>query len=105
MIDLSLVVPAHNSEKVIKKTVEEYYSFFSDKVNKMEIITVCNGCNDNTVKICNELKGKFPVKVVELPQKGKGYALIEGFNNSQYEIAGFLDADNPFDLNKIMKIL
>ena len=105
MIDLSLVVPAHNSEKVIKKTVEEYYSFFSDKVNKMEIITVCNGCNDNTVKICNELKGKFPVKVVELPQKGKGYALIEGFNNSQYEIAGFLDADNPFDLNKIIKMI
>ena len=105
MINLSLVIPAHNSEKVIGKSVETYCSFFSGKVEKMEIIAVCNGCSDNTVKICNELKEKFPVKIVELPQKGKGYALIEGFNNSQYEIVGFLDADNPFDLNKIMKMI
>ena len=105
MINLSLVIPAHNSEKVIKKSVETYYSFFSNKVDKMEIIAVCNGCNDHTVLICNELKKEFPLKVVEIPQKGKGYALIEGFNISQYEIVGFLDADNPFDLNKIMKMI
>ena len=71
VINLSLVIPAHNSERVIRKSVENYYSFFSNKVNQMEIIAVCNGCNDNTVKICNELKEKFPVKIVELPQKGK----------------------------------
>ena len=105
MINLSLVIPAHNSEKVIRKSVEEYYSFFSKKVNRIEIITVCNGCSDNTVQICNGLKEKFQVKVVEIPQKGKGYALVEGFNNSNYEVIGFLDADNPFDLDKIMKMI
>ena len=105
MINLSLVIPAHNSGEVIQKTVREYYYFFLNKVNKMEIIAVCNGCNDDTVKICNELNKEFPIKVVEISQKGKGYALIEGFNNSKHEIVGFLDADNPFNLDKIFEMI
>lgn len=105
VINLSLVIPVHNSEDIIERTVEEYYSFFSDKVGEMEIITVCNACSDNTVKICNELKEKFPIKIVEIARKGKGYALIEGFSNSSYEVIGFLDADNPFNLGKIMEMI
>ena len=43
MEGLSLIVPAHNSESVIKASVEEYYKTFSKKFKNIEIIVVCNG--------------------------------------------------------------
>ena len=65
------------------------------------MISVCNGCTDNSVKICNKLGREFQLKTLEIPQRGKGYALIRGFNEAQHKALGFLDADNPFDLTKI----
>ena len=105
MNGLSLIIPAHNSEKVIESSLNNYYNTFSQKFKELEIIVVCNDSSDNTAKICLELGKKFPVKVIEIPYRGKGYALIEGFNNAKFEILGFLDADNPFDLNKVSEMI
>ena len=43
---ISIVIPAHNEEKVIGDTIVEYV----DAVSKgaLELIVVCNGCADNT---------------------------------------------------------
>ena len=105
MINLSLIIPAQNSEKVIKKSIEEYYAAFSGKVEKMEIIIICNACSDNTFEVCHSLINKLPIKVIEIPHRGKGYALIRGFNEAKYEIIGFLDSDNSFDLNKVIQMI
>ncbi len=105
MNSLSLVVPAHNSGKFIKPFLREYYRIFARKFNPFELIVVCNGCTDNTVEICNSLKKEFPLKIEEIPKKGKGRALVRGFNLSKNEIVGFLDADNPFDLEQIKKMI
>tara|TARA_Y100000310_G_scaffold104733_1_gene103077 strand:+ start:384 stop:1091 length:708 start_codon:yes stop_codon:yes gene_type:complete len=103
--ELSLVIPAHNSSKVIEKSIKNFYDFLSPKINNLEIIVVCNDCWDNTKELCQELAHKYPVKVIEIPQRGKGYALIKGFDNAKYNSLGFLDADNPFDLSKILKMI
>ncbi|MBI4116672.1 glycosyltransferase [Candidatus Pacearchaeota archaeon] len=105
MINLSLVIPAHNGERVIKKSIEEYYSTFSEITKNLEIIVVCNGCRDDTFLVCTRLKDKFPIRVIEIPQRGKGYALIKGFNEAKYDVIGFLDADNPFELNKVVEMI
>jgi len=102
---LSLIVPVHNGENFIKSSIKEYYKTFSEEFFPFEIIVVCNACTDNTEKICNSLSTKLPIKVINVPKKGKGNALIKGFNYARYEIIGFLDADNPYDLNEIMKML
>ncbi len=104
MDGLSLIIPAHNSEKVIKDSLDKYYEAFSKKFKKMEIIVVCNNCLDHTEDICRELSKKIPLKLIKIPQRGKGYALTAGFNNASFGILGFLDADNPFNLEKISKM-
>ena len=101
---LSLVVPCHNSERVIENSIREYHSFFSKAFKNFEIIVICNDCWDNTAKISKELEQQFPIRTIEIPQRGKGYALIKGFNEARYDLLGFLDADNPFDLNKIIEM-
>ncbi|MFZ5955037.1 MAG: glycosyltransferase [Nanoarchaeota archaeon] len=105
MDSLSLIIPAHNSAKVIEDSLYQYYDIFSKKFKKLEIIVVCNGCSDETENICISLKKKIPLKVISIQKRGKGYALTAGFNEAQYNLMGFLDADNPFDLNKISDMI
>jgi len=105
MKGLSLIVPVHNGEGFIKSSLREYHSFFSRSFNKIEIIAICNACKDNTFRECEFLKNEIPMKVLDVPRRGKGYALIEGFSHAKYELVGFLDADNPFDLNEILKMI
>ncbi len=101
MRDLSLVIPNHNGARVIEESIRKYNEIFSKKFKKFEMITVCNGCTDNSMKICNQLEKEFPLRTIEIPQKGKGYALIRGFNEAKHNQMGFLDVDNPFDLTRI----
>lgn len=104
MNGLSLVIPAYNSESMIKNSLYSYHSKLSPKFKNLEIIVVCNGCSDNTAQICKSIN-EIPIKVIELQQRGKGYALIRGFNESKFDIVGFLDADNPYDLEEVTKML
>lgn len=104
MKSLSLVVPVHNGEDFIVQSIEEYYQVFAKKFKKLEIIVVCNACTDNTQTKCLNLKSKIPIKVINVERKGKGHALIAGFNLAQNEIIGFLDSDNPFELSKILEM-
>ncbi|MCX6746821.1 MAG: glycosyltransferase [Candidatus Pacearchaeota archaeon] len=101
MNGLSLIIPAHNSGRVIENSLYRYYEAFSKKFKYFEMIVICNDCIDNTVSICKNLEKKLPIRTIEIPQRGKGYALIHGFNEARFDIMGFLDADNPFDLKKI----
>jgi len=97
---ISIIIPAHNEEKRIGKTLEEYLSYFKilkkQKILDFEIIVVLNACKDDTLKVvqkykCNELK------IIEFERGGKGFAIIKGFkealNNNQIKFIGFVDAD------------
>lgn len=105
MKSLSLIIPVYNSEKIIKRTILAYSKHFSKEFPKMEIIVVCNACTDNTEEKCNELKREVPLKVVIAPKRGKGNAMIKGFRSTKYDLIGFLDADNPFDLKEVSKMI
>jgi len=102
---LSLIIPVYNGEKTIKKTVVAYFDHFSKEFEQLEIIVVCNACTDKTAEKCRELKREIPVKIVIAPKRGKGNALTKGFRNAQYNIIGFLDADNPFELERVSKMV
>lgn len=105
MKGLSLIIPVHNGGKVIEKSIYDYNALLSRQFKDFEIIAVCNGCIDNTVEVCKSLTTEYPLKVIEIPQRGKGYALIRGFNEAKFELLGFLDADNPFEFTKITKMI
>jgi len=105
MEGLSLVIPAHNSGKVLESSINNYYSAFSKKLRNFEIIVVCNDCQDNTAEISRTLGKRLPIQAIEIPQRGKGYALVTGFNNAKFDYLGFLDADNPFNLDSISKMI
>jgi len=92
---VSIVLPAYNQEKYIKKAIENFTKISSET----EIIVVANGCTDNTVNIVKNLQKKLNnLKLLEFPKKiGKGKAITEGFKVTNGDIIGFIDADDAFE--------
>jgi glycosyltransferase involved in cell wall biosynthesis len=101
---LSLIIPAHNAEHIIEKSIIEYNEIFSHFDN-FEIIIVCNACSDDTLGVSKKLAEKYPIKIIYIPNRGKGNALISGFKLAQYDIMGFLDVDNPFGSDRILDMI
>jgi glycosyltransferase involved in cell wall biosynthesis len=59
-----------------------------------EVIVVNDGSTDATAKILSELQFLPSLKYIALPEnKGKGYAMATGIENSTGEIIVFIDAD------------
>jgi len=97
----SIIIPAHNEEKRIAKTLEEYYNFFIElkkqKKSDFEILVVLNACKDNTEKVVKNFSKKYKeILYLNFKRGGKGFAIVEGFKNSLKEkndFIGFVDAD------------
>ena len=84
---ISIIIPAHNEEKYILKTIN---SIKKQKFKKYEIIVVLDGCTDKTL---SKIKGKVN-KIINLKKRnGPGIAKNEGAKKAKGEILVFLDAD------------
>ncbi|MCH7568274.1 MAG: glycosyltransferase [Nanoarchaeota archaeon] len=101
MKTISIIIPAHNEEKRIGKTLESYYHYFEalkkNKILDYEILVVINNTRDKTEEIVRSaiLKNK-KISYLNLEKGGKGYAIIEGFKDAlrrDNDLIGFVDAD------------
>ena len=99
MEKISIIIPAHNEEKRIGKTLEEYLKYFRilKKTKKIdfEIIVVLNACEDHTKKVVEMYKCKELI-ILDFKEGGKGFAIIEGFKDSlkrKNNLIGFVDGD------------
>lgn len=104
---LSIIIPAYNEENRILKTLEEYHSFFTKKLNsQFELIITLNNCKDNTCKIVTDFKSnRGNIIVHTIPNySGKGGAVIKGFELAIGDLIGFVDADNSIDPENYYKL-
>ncbi len=110
---VSIIIPAHNEEKRIGKTLTEYGNFFNRlaKENKLdyEIFVVINNTKDGTEKIVREFSKKNKrIKYVNVPQGGKGNAIIYGFKEKvkeDFDLIGFVDADLSTSPEEFYKLI
>ena len=104
---VGIMLATYNGEKyiseqidsIIRQTYQNWIIFISD-----------DGSTDNTMKIVNEYKKKYPDKIVILTNENKfsnaklNFAnLFENVNNMDYYM--FCDQDDVFEENKIMDLL
>jgi glycosyltransferase involved in cell wall biosynthesis len=109
---LSLIIPAHNEEERIEKTILSYLSFLKKKLKEeklldFEIIVVLNACKDNTLGVVNKIKDSH-LKILEFSRGGKGFAIKEGFKDAfkrNSSLIGFVDADGATSAEEMWKLV
>lgn len=100
-MNISLVIPAYNEEKRIGRTLSAYSGFFEslrkNNILDYNILVSINNTTDNTENIIKSFEKKNKrINHMNLPGRGKGYAILEGFKeclSRKKEIIGFVDAD------------
>jgi len=99
---VSVLVPAHNEEKVLRRaietTLEAYYP------GNREVIVIDDGSTDMTYSIAQEYI-KEGVKVIHRPNGGKAVAINHGFRFAQGEIIIILDADSLVGRNTLVELV
>ena len=95
---LSILIPAHNEELVIERTVRKILASEYPH-DKLEIIVMNDGSSDRTAEILNKLAQEFPnVRPVHIPKgeggKGKAHVLNRALKLTKQEMIAIYDADN-----------
>ena len=100
--NVSVVIPAYNKEDSILQTVEAVKNIDYPK-DKIEIIVVDDGSNDDTVKIAKSIEGiRFFEKGYN---SGKADTVNFGIKNAKGEIIAVIDADSYPDRDSFKKMI
>jgi glycosyltransferase involved in cell wall biosynthesis len=96
----SIVVPTYNEESRIGAAIRALADF-----DDTEIIVSDDGSTDGTLeKVQDLIKDNKNVKLLRGGHLGKGAALINGFNASEGDVLGFLDADLSAKPSELLKL-
>lgn len=93
---ISIVIPAFNEEKYIKRTIQSIQNMDVDSYD-IELLVVDGGSTDTTAQIARD----NGAKVVTIPHRGIGYARQQGLHHATGDIVAFTDADTIVPANWI----
>ena len=92
MIKVSIIMPAYNCDKTIKKTID---SVLSQEFDSYELIIVNDGSKDNTKTICDSISDPR-VRVINQKNQGPSAARNNGLNYAKGKYVMFIDADDLY---------
>lgn len=104
---LSVIIPAYNEEKHIRKTIESIYEYLLGKNIEHEIIVVTDGSMDKTNDIVRSMFSVIPtLQLLDYDQnRGKGFAVCQGMLKAKGKYRLFTDADNATTIDHIEKMM
>ena len=101
---VSIVIPAHNEEAVIGRSLECLLS--DESVPDLNIVVACNGCHDKTADVARRYGDR--VTVIETDVASKTHALNLGDAAAKGFPRIYMDADivlRPSDVREIANVL
>ena len=104
---LSVIIPAYNEEKNLKKGVLTEARNYLEKLGiKYEAIIVNDGSKDQTRDLVKKfITGKDNWNILDLPHGGKAMAVMQGMQVSKGEIVFFTDMDQATPINQLEKFI
>lgn len=99
---LSIIVPVFNEEKTILKILNKLYNLKFKTFDK-EIIVINDGSTDLTKDILNDNKNLFDKLITYSSNKGKGFAVKMGLQNSTGTHIVFQDADLEYNPDELLR--
>ncbi len=99
---VSVIIPVFNEEKTILKILEKVSSLKNKDID-LEIIVINDGSTDSTSSILKS-NDKLYTKLIENESnRGKGFSVKKGIQNSNGEYIIFQDADLEYDPEDFLK--
>lgn len=103
---LSIILPVHNEENRLPKTLEQVDRFITSRSFKSEVIIVENGSNDRSLEIAREYSRSHPTfQVYHEDARGKGLAVRSGMLKASGHYRIFCDVDFSMPVDEIMRFL
>lgn len=103
---LSIVIPAHNEEIRLPRTLRQVFAFLEKQSYSAEVIVVENGSSDRTLEMAREFASRHSnLIVIHEEQAGKGNALRHGVLEAHGEYRFICDADLSMPITELGKFL
>ncbi len=99
ILKISIITVCFNSEITIRHTIE---SVLSQTYSDIEYIIIDGASHDSTLKIINEYRNQISYILSE-PNNGIYDAMNKGIKMASGEIVGFLNSDDIYESNDIIK--
>ena len=102
MNKISVVIPCHNAESTLLKSVE---SVLTQTYPVSEILIYNDGSSDGTLTLLNRLKSTYPVIKIWSGEKSLGAGFARNFllNKVASDFVAFLDSDDNWVQTKLAK--
>ena len=98
---VSIIIPVYNAEKYLRRCFE---SILDNKYDNLEIIPVNDGSKDDSQKVIDEYKEKYPHIFFPIKQENQGIGMTR--NNAMEKVTGeyimFIDNDDFIDKDYII---
>lgn len=96
---ITVLIPLYNVEAYIEKTVQ---SVLNQSYSDFEVLLVNDGSQDRSVEICQKFTDPR-IKILHQENQGPAAARNLGIRHAQGEYVAFLDGDDLWDENKLVK--
>ncbi|MBX4187915.1 MAG: glycosyltransferase family 2 protein [Candidatus Doudnabacteria bacterium] len=102
---LTVIIPAHNEENRIERTLIDVDSYLGKQQYDYEIIVVNNNSTDKTEEVVKRLESTTVKnsRLISETIPGKGAAVKKGVSESQGQFIVYMDADNATPISEIEK--
>ncbi len=103
---LSVIIPAHNEENRLPRTLEQVFAFLSRQGYEAEVLVVENGSTDRTLQLAQGfVPGHSNLRVFHEAGRGKGLAVRRGMLEAQGQYRFMCDADLSMPIEELGKFL
>lgn len=103
---LSIVIPAHNEENRLPRTLERILAFLKNQPYTSEVVVVENGSSDRTLQFANEFAQTHPnLTVIHEERNGKGNAVRRGMLEARGAYRFICDADLSMPIEDLPNFL
>lgn len=101
---VSVIIPAHNEEKVIADKIKNALSL-EYPADRLEILLVLDGCADRTKEIASGFTDPRLRVIEQNPRMGKMAALNLAIPQAKGDVVVFTDANSLYEKNAVRKLV
>ncbi len=103
---LSIIIPAHNEENRLPRSLEQVFAFLENQNYESEMVVVENGSTDRTLELAQDYASRHPeLRVIHEAGRGKGLAVRRGMLAARGQYRFMCDADLSMPIEEMKKFL